>query len=206
MLLDDLMPGYEFAEVHSVWLCAPPDRALGAVRSVPLGEMPLVRLLFAIRSFPASIGGKRGLPADKTAPLYEQMLDFGFVQLAEGPGREVVCGGVGRMFRLRGGVTPAVRDARSFLAFGEPGYARVAINFSAEAVDGGARLTTETRVTTTDPTSRRRFALYWRVIRPGSAAIRRGWLRAARRRAEGDEEVPALAPAGDLGSRGGGPA
>jgi hypothetical protein len=32
--------------------------------------------------------------------------------------------------------------------------------------------------------SRRRFGRYWRVIRPGSGAIRWSWLRAAARRAE----------------------
>ena len=187
MLLDKLMPDYEFGEAHSMLLNAPPDRALRAVRSVALGEMPLVRLLFAIRSLPASLGGKRGLPSEKTASLYEQMLAFGFIRLGEEPGREVVLGGVGQMFRLRGGVAPAVRDARSFLAFEEPGYARVAMNFSVGATGDGARLATETRVATTDPDSHRHFGRYWRVIRPGSAAIRRSWLRAARRSAERGE-------------------
>lgn len=56
MLLDEMMPDYEFGEAHSVWLCPPPDRTLRAVRSVPLGEMSLVGLLFAIRSLLASIG------------------------------------------------------------------------------------------------------------------------------------------------------
>ena len=193
-MLDELMPEYEFAEAHSTRVCAPPARALRAVESVPLDEMPLVRLLFAIRSLPASLGGKRGLPSEKTAALYEQMLDFGFIRLGEEPGREVVLGGVGQMFRLRGGVTPAVGDARSFLAFEEPGYARVAMNFSVEVTGDGARLATETRVATTDPDSRRRFGRYWRVIRPGSAVIRRDWLRAARRRAERGEAAAVRDP------------
>lgn len=194
MLLDELMPDYEFGEAHSMLLNAPPDRALRAVRSVALGEMPLVRLLFAIRSLPASLGGKRGLPSEKTASLYEQMLAFGFIRLGEEPGREVVLGGVGQMFRLRGGVAPAVRDARSFLAFEEPGYARVAMNFSVGATGDGARLATETRVATTDPDSHRRFGRYWRVIRPGSAAIRRSWLRAARRSVERGEKAAVRDP------------
>jgi hypothetical protein len=45
-------------------------------------------------------------------------------------------------------------------------------------------LTTETRVYATDASTRRRFAGYWRVIYPGSALIRRMWLRAIARRAE----------------------
>ncbi len=185
MLLDELMPAFEFAETHSVRVSAPPDRALEAAKSVPLGEMPLVRLLFAIRSLPARIEGKQGLPADGEISLYEQMLDFGFTRLAEEPGRGVVCGVIGQMFEPRGGAAPSVDDPRSFLAFREPGYAMVAMSFSAEAAGGGARLTTETRVLTTDPASRRRFGRYWRAIRPGSVAIRRSWLRAAKRRAEG---------------------
>ena len=52
---------------------------------------------------------------------------------------------------------------------------------------GGSRLSTETRVFATDAASRRRFAAYWRVIYPGSALIRRMWLRAVRLRAEGSE-------------------
>jgi hypothetical protein len=114
------------------------------------------------------------------------MLASGFLFLAEGPGRrEVVGGEVGQMWKPLGGSAPAIRDARQFVAFEEPGYAKVAMNFFVEPADGGTRLTTETRVMTTDAVSRRRFALYWRVIYPGSALIRRSWLRAARRRAEG---------------------
>jgi hypothetical protein len=146
------------------------------------------------------------LPAEKRTLLYEQMLASGFIQLVEEPTREVVCGVVGQTFRLRGGVAPAVSDERSFLVFEEPGYARVAMNFSAEAASGGARLATETRVPTTDPDSHRRFERYWRVIQPGSAAIRRSWLRAAKCRTEGGEEAPALARVGEFGSNGGGPA
>ena len=38
-------------------------------------------------------------------------------------------------------------------------------------------MTTETRVATTDPRSRRRFAAYWVVVGPASALIRRLSLR-----------------------------
>ena len=48
---------------------------------------------------------------------------------------------------------------------------------------GGTRLTTETRVFAPDRSVRRRFALYWTAIRPGSGMIRRMWLRAVKRRA-----------------------
>ncbi len=97
----------------------------------------------------------------------------------------VVGGEIGQMWKPLGGSASAIRDVRQFVAFEEPGYAKVAMNFFVEPADRGSRLTTETCVMTTDAISRRRFALYWRVIYPGSALIRRSWLRAAKRRAEG---------------------
>jgi hypothetical protein len=53
-----------------------------------------------------------------------------------------------------------------------------------DAANGETVLTTETRVYATDAATRKRFALYWRVIYPGSALIRVMWLRAIRNRAE----------------------
>jgi hypothetical protein len=50
---------------------------------------------------------------------------------------------------------------------------------------GGSLVSTETRIHASDAAARRRFAAYWRVIYPGSALIRRMWLRAIRRRATG---------------------
>jgi hypothetical protein len=48
---------------------------------------------------------------------------------------------------------------------------------------GGSMVSTETRVFASDASARRRFAAYWRLIYPGSATIRRMWLRAIERRA-----------------------
>ncbi|MEP6858175.1 MAG: hypothetical protein ABI994_07300, partial [Gemmatimonadales bacterium] len=47
----------------------------------------------------------------------------------------------------------------------------------------GSLVSTETRVFANSPSARRRFARYWRLIYPGSALIRRMWLRAVKRRA-----------------------
>ncbi len=183
MLLDELLSEYEFYERHWILVHAPPGRVLEAVKRATLAEMPLVRLLFAVRSLPARVRGKQGLPVGETEPLYEQMLASGFYLLAEEPNREVVVGVVGQMFKLRGDA-PYIRGTREFVAFGAPGYAKAAMNFSVVPVDGHTELTTETRVLTTDPGARRQFGRYWRVIQPGSAAIRRSWLKAAKRRAE----------------------
>jgi hypothetical protein len=92
MLLDELMPYYEFEEVHSIRLFAPPERALDAAKQATPGEMPLVRLLLAIRSLPAVFSRGSGLPTGRSEPLLGQMLDSGFVSLGEERSREVVAG------------------------------------------------------------------------------------------------------------------
>jgi hypothetical protein len=54
----EIVPEYDFGEVHAVRLAAPPEKVLSAVKVVRLGEMPLVRVLFAVRSIPARVGGR----------------------------------------------------------------------------------------------------------------------------------------------------
>lgn len=177
MRLDEFLPEYEFVERHAVSLATPPREALAAAKEATPGEMPLVRALFVLRSLPALVSRGRGLPSEKTRPLAEQMVEFGFVPLCDDED-EVVLGFVGQPWRITGGTMPRLHSADEWLAFDESGYVKAVMNFHSD----GARLTTETRIHATDAASRRRFARYWRVIRPGSGLIRRSWLRAAARR------------------------
>ena len=55
---------------------------------------------------------------------------------------------------------------------------QIAIDFRAEPIPGGSRLSTETRVRAANERARRRFRLYWLAIGPFSALIRRRWLAA----------------------------
>jgi hypothetical protein len=182
-LLDRVLPGYDFAERHAKEVAAPPERALAAAKDATPAEMRFVRTLFALRSLPARLTRRGRLPADPIRSLAAQMVEFGFVPLADDE-REVVLGYVGQPWRLAGGSRPRLGTAREWLDFAEPGYVKAALSFSAVPEGSGTRLETETRIHATDAMSRRRFARYWRVIRPGSGLMRRSWLRAAKRRAE----------------------
>jgi hypothetical protein len=78
-----------------------------------------------------------------------------------------------------------------FAGFGEPGWAKIVWNFSVERVnDTTSILKTETRVVTTDKTSRRLFRRYWAVASPGIALIRRLGLRIVKRNAGSAFEKP----------------
>lgn len=90
-----------------------------------------------------------------------------------------------REFFSRLGLKPVVSTDRAFVGVGDLFGVRIAFGIWAEARgDHGARLATETRVHARSATARRRFRLYWLVVGPFSALIRRRWLSAARRAAE----------------------
>ena len=173
-LLDAVLPEFQFNERHHVLVHASPDAALAAAKEVSLGDMPLAQLLMRIRGMRTPVDGS----------LWKQMVAGGFVELGEIPGREVVIGMIGQMWKLSGVRSPKVASAVEFSAFDQAGYAKAVMSLEAREAGGHCELVTETRVCVTDEPARRAFARYWLVIRPGSALIRRVWLRAAKRRAE----------------------
>jgi hypothetical protein len=70
------------------------------------------------------------------------------------------------------------RNETEFVAGLAPGGLRIAFDFRAEPHPGGSLLTTETRVHARTVRARRTFRLYWLVVGPFSALIRRRWLKA----------------------------
>ena len=91
-------------------------------------------------------------------------------------------GGDGR--RPVTGLTGAPGTA--FLRDDEDGSARASMNFKVETLgDGRTLLSTETRVRCFGA-GRRRFKIYWTLIGPFSAWIRRDWLRSIKRRGEAE--------------------
>jgi hypothetical protein len=142
--------------------------------------VPVLVGLMALRTVPALLRGRRRRPREGT--ILEGFLRGGFVMLADRPD-ELVVGAVGRFWRASGEIRRVSAD--EFAAFREPGYAKAAFNMHAQpSPGGGTLLTTETRIQATDDHARRSFRRYWLLIHPGSAAIRRAWLRAIGRRAE----------------------
>jgi hypothetical protein len=180
MLLDRSMPHWHVRERHSTHIDRPPAEAMAAARAVTAREVPVLMVLMGVRSLPGLLARRR--PGPVHAPLLDGFVRMGFAVLDDS-GDELVCGGVGRFWQPSGGLRRV--SSAEFGPFAEPGYAKAGFNFLAEpAPGGGCMLSTETRVLGTDAAARRRFRLYWAVVGPGSALIRRDWLRAIRRRAE----------------------
>ena len=102
------------------------------------------------------------------------------MKLADSPDRELVIGTVIAS-------PPSTRTEISSMNFGSPpiGWIVASMNFLVTPLtQNKSRLITETRVNANGAKPRAVFALYWRLIYPGSALIRRTWLRAVARRAK----------------------
>ena len=161
--LDEFLPGYDVNEVHSTRIAAPPEAVIAAVRALTPREVRLVGALMAVRTLPAMVRRRR--------------LRTGHRGLDE-----LVLGAIGRFWTADGGILRVSGD--EFVTFCEPGFAKAVVNFHVRESGTGTLLTTETRIRGTDEDARRRFRRYWRIVMPGSALIRRAWLRAIRKRAE----------------------
>jgi len=155
--LDAILPVYEFSERHRVTADASSERLDRALREVTFGEVPVVRALLWVRGIRRPGNGERVLTAMKRRG---EVVD-------DVPGEGVVLSVPGQFWRLRGGR-------------GDGPDAVAVVDFRV----GSGSLTTETRVHVADGVARRRFARYWRVIRPFSRLTRILLLRAAKRRAE----------------------
>jgi hypothetical protein len=172
ILIDEVMPVYDRREVHRRATAAPPPALWDAVHDLKGGELRLMRALMGLRTL-----GRGGGDEDRT--VFEGFRGMGFREVAERPGEELVIAGIGRFWKPSGGLR-RVEGREQFTDFAEPGFAKVAFNFRLT----GGELSTETRIAGTDAQARRRFGLYWLLIRPGSGLIRREWLGAIARRAE----------------------
>lgn len=170
MSLDVAMPKWHRREHHRARTGAPAHRLLTAVEELTWSEVPIFRALMAIR-MPGF--GQRFAP---NALVLKWFYDAGFAVL-ERTDQEIV---FGTAQPAAGDPAPSpIVDPVGLAAFDRPGYVKIALDFRAEP----GWLSTETRVLATDPRTRRRFAVYWALIRGFSGLIRREWLRAILRRA-----------------------
>ena len=154
--LDEIMPRWQFDERHEIQVAATPERIFAAIRDVTPREIRLYQTLTTIRCM-GRCKGESILNAPDAQPILAVATHSGFRVLVDDPPRELVLG---------------TRVAPRTVAV---------MNFRV-ASDG--HVTTETRVFAQTEGGRRKFAVYWRIIRPGSGIIRRSWLEAIKRRAE----------------------
>ena len=126
-----------------------------------------------------------------TRTMLSTLSDSGFLSLGNVPDRDLVLGIVEGMSPAGQHRPPRPSSPEEFASFDEPGCVKIGFDFHVDNTRGGwTQLSTETRVLATDEAARWRFGIYWSLIHPGSALIRRGWLEAIRQRAESPGTAP----------------
>ena len=187
MNLDDVIPEPEHRTRHSRVVGAPPEVVWDELHGVTMSALPLGRTLEAVRLLPARLSGTRHRPLAGRPFLDVTPIPVLFSRAT----LVVISAGLSQAWRLLGGPIPPHLDAAALRAWSQPGWIKAGMEFRLEPVPAGTLLSTETRVLATDARTRRAFAAYWLVIRPGSSAIRRELLKVVARRAESRVGPPA---------------
>jgi hypothetical protein len=180
MIIDERMPRYDVVIAEHLVVPADPHTTLAAARELDFVSVhtPLLDTAMWVRGLPARLRGQP-LPEVKRLCLATGDGMPGWLSLGERADRETAFGAVGKFWQS----TIEWRDVplAEFTGFAEPGYGKIACNFSVRRYGTGRTLLTyECRVATTDPVARRRFARYWRLVRPFVGHIMRATLAAVR--------------------------
>jgi len=173
-LLDRALPDYAETIVRQAVVHASPETTFAAIQRTNLMD-PLVRVLFSLRELPMRIAariGSRPLPPRMRSVTFADLLgpDSGMAVVGVDPGHEMVVGSIGRFWEKDYG--PQRFAPEQFTTFREPGYAKLAMDFTVEPLGASESvLRYEARTQPTDDDGRRRFQRYWRVIRPGVGVV-----------------------------------
>lgn len=181
--LDEWMPKWQFDEQHSIHINAPPEKAFEAIHAVRVDEIFLFRTLIAIRRCERP-GPESIMNAPENKPLLDVATQTTFLYLADDAPREIVVGTV--ISAPRDIPKPEKLTPEMFQKELPRGVVLATMNYLITSDATGSTVSTETRVYGNNAESVRRFAVYWRMIHPGSDIIRRTWLRAIKRRAESE--------------------
>ncbi len=181
MTLDKIIPEYSSKEYHEIIADASVDDVKNALRVTGVKDIPVAKMLMIARG----IADENKDMSDKASNNCKDSTtfvtpDFNFI-IADSSELLTMM-----VLKTKGKTPPPVFSSfKEFVAFNDPGYVKVAINFHFKSLENGKTLvSTETRNLPITSRDSRIFNAYWRVIYPGSAIIRRLWLEALCKNAE----------------------
>jgi hypothetical protein len=174
--LDRWLPDPQVRTLHRRSTERDPDRLWDAAQSVRLRDAPILG---------RAVGWR--IPGTSLDLAFRDLLRrYPFSVIAEGT-RWTVSGMCGRIWTLRRDY-PRIDGAKDFLAWDEPGTARVLL---AHWIEGGGHrqsaLVSETRIKPIDGRARLRIRALWALVGHFEPLIEREALRSAAQRAEQDQ-------------------
>jgi pimeloyl-ACP methyl ester carboxylesterase len=183
-----------FRDRIAVVVKAPPEAIFQALHEVTLRDMKIAWLLGELRYLPSRLAGR--MPAaDSSRTFMKTLVESGTLVLLDDAPREVITGSAAQLHRVH--QAPRRFDNReAFEAFDDPGYEKLfmSVRVAPTGRPGEHWLVLEHATRALSPLAERKFARYWRVIKPMGAFVTWQLLRAVRRRAE-------RTAVGPLGSR-----
>ncbi len=198
LLLDSVLPEYDETIVEHVIVDAPLDTVYPAVRTMNLLDVhsPLMDAAMFLRGLPERVGRwvrRDPSPEMPSAVTVGRLFDgereesflSGWVPLGEHAPYEIVFGAAGKVWQPE--IDWRQVPPEDFAGFDEPGFAKIAANFSLrEYGETRTLLTYEARTATTDPASQQRFRRYWWLVHVFVGVVMRAALRTAKDIAENE--------------------
>jgi hypothetical protein len=195
-LIDRVTDDVRFRDCIEVTVKALAPAIFEALKGVTAADMPVASLLGSVRYLPGRLLGHHPIEV-KQGSFMEGLQQGGFIQLGEDSGREVVFGGAGKYHQLLDQEPRPFRDPAEFEAFTDPDYQKlvIAIRVEPTGTEGLNRLVMEHRTHALSEASARKFAPYWRLIKPLGGFAGKQLLLATKHRAEKAGFTSELRPA-----------
>lgn len=195
MLLDEILPEFDATIIEHVVIDASTSAVYETAREMDFMQIrsPLLDAIMSLRDAPMRLSralGRRPTPRPQPTMRLADLLDpvdgnspEGWVGLGDEPGRELVFGAIGKVWK------PDIEwksvSAAAFRDFAEPDYAKLAVGFSIRGYGTNRTLLSyESRTAGTDDAARRKFLRYWWLIRPFVRFVMRAAVRTVKQLAE----------------------
>jgi hypothetical protein len=181
---NQLAEGAQFRDHVAIVVKASPAAIFRALREVRLPDMKFAWLLGEIRYLPLRLSGRMP-PIDTASPFFDTLIAGGTLVLHDETPREVITGSAAQLHRVNQ-ATRRLASREAFGAFADPRYEKLfmSVRVAPTGRPGESWLVLEHATRALSLSAERKFARYWRVIKPAGAFVSWQLLRAVRRRAE----------------------